>query len=1055
MHRRIKTMHDYLQRWQSAFVVFLLVFTVFTIVPVNAVNQANSRISTFPAPTGVLFHGVSWNEDNYAYAIAVGEDSAATDTGQIFRFDPENGWTNFSTVLSNGEIIYDAVYYKDDSFFILGDNGGECDGYLMEGANTATPSFTLLNNVESAGSGFTAGCYDPFYGSAGALVGVGTPYTDYGMISWYDIGGDTWYKISILKTASLKDVACDSDPNTQYVIAVGQDSSTGKAVAYLCDYSDAYPIEVPADAADFTAVSWDTASHTILITGTDTSGNTRLWQMYHIRQTMYVAFSNYDDNSLSVMYNDGLHWTFSSVDAAQYPYPSLAIDWYAVPHITYRDGATQEFRHAWFIGGRWLTELVDSNGDTGYQSSLAVDYGNNLQTSYCEWGAYDLMYAKYNGTAWATENVDSTDQVGSWSSLAIQRGSLYPSVAYYDDTNKDIKYNYKDYYGWHPQYTGSTVGDAKEWISLYLNFNNQPSISYYDSLNAQIRYTSYDGSAWNDQYVTDADTGYTDMAVWRDNRIGISYIDAGGLCYSENNGGTWNTDIGLYSAADYTSIAYDMNGDPVIVYHDSTSGLNMARFYHSNNTWSNSLLFGGSNPQYNGRYNDIVLGVQADFRSIKGTEGSSQLNDIDWEPNGQLAIAVGNNGEVFVYYPGHDSVSDWSDSSFTDNLYSIAVKPKGSPGYGIAVGESASVGVISYQVYNSDTEITADSSTPHINVIDIKDNLGQSRLNKQSDVGNTYTFFLNCSYDLGWAKVGGLDISAWYDFGNDDIAMRNYNDTAGKNYNFHLHFTPDSTDPVNNGGVWRLLWPNGTDEVRLVGWYQKTEDRSGFMGSIVGADEFDYFHLYVNITFGEQLVFAPGQGWSPSTNQSDPALSFNDLNSWNFNATIYDATVTTARESKYDEFGIYAYTEITAINNPTGSGAPGSLIYLNPASHIGVRANLPYKVQVNISDMVGERDSTHKISRTAVHVLNNNGYANSTNSQISTWTAFPSSPVALYVWGTDTYYMPNLDDGTWSAGLQGGYDDVSTYTAVFWDLAIPPSTPDDRYRSTVIIEITY
>ena len=1059
-------MHDSLRKWQSAIIVFLLVFTIFAVPPGGATDQASSRISSIQIPANTYFRGLAWNEDNYTYAIAVGANSSYKDShgveSRIFKFEPdkinnpEHGWTNLTSSVPyvNGIVFYDITYIGNDSFFIFGDSGGESMAYILTDASTS-PKFLETTNVESAGGGFTSGCYDRYY-NGGSVVAVGTPYKNYGMISWYDLVSDEWNMLYLKKTVGLNGVACDDETNTSYVIAVGYDSATNRAAAYLFDYSKVYPIHVPDDAENFTSVVWDRNDDSFLISGYDHNGTGKVWKMHNIRQTAMIAFSNYDSNALSTAYGEGRmkSWIISYVDSVQYSYPSIGIDWHGTPHIMYRDASAQALKHAWYDKG-WKNEVVDSSGNTGYYSSIAFDKFNKIHASYCEWNNRDLEYITNNGGSWASQTVDSSGDVGSWTSIALERRNIYayPCISYVDDTNKDIKYAYESGGSWYTDSLNSGTNSDKEWTSLYLDYDNSPSISYYDT-GGIVKYAAYDGS-WHIENVTDSNTGYTDMDVWAGERVGISFIDAGGLCYSEKqNGGSWETHKDIFGASDYTSIAFDIRGDPVIAYHAS-SGLNLARFYHSNNTWENKLIFAGSNPQNNGKYNDIVLGVKANFIALKGTDSSAKLYGIAYEPTGKLAIAVGDGGETGVYYPGEYRVSDWSDPSFSGNLMCIAVKPQGSPGYGLALGGYSSGSVISYQTYNTNTVIRGTSSTPRINNMSLFDQSGTYRLNKQSDVGSTYTFFINASYDLGWTKVGGIDLYAWYDFGKDNLTLQNYNYTKGKNCNFYLHFTPDSSDPVNNKGVWTLLWPNGTDEVILKSWYQRTEDRQGFGGSTPGSDEYDYFLLYVNVSFGMQILHAPGNRWLKSTNQSDPTKSLNDINSWNLNITIYDKDNSAVHESKYDEFGIYAYTEISVQNNPSGSGAPGSLVYLSPPTKLGVRSNLPYKVLVNISDMAGQHNSSHSIARKNVHVLNNHPDANTTNSGISSWTAFQVSGDPLYVWGRETYYMPNLCNGTWSAGLQGGYSTDTTYTYIYWDVSIPPGTPDDTYQSVVEIEITY
>ena len=64
----------------------------------------------------------------------------------------------------------------------------------------------------------------------------------------------------------------------------------------------------------------------------------------------------------------------------------------------------------------WGIEIVDSTGDVGRCTSIALDSDNCPYISYSDWTNYDLKYAKWNGSAWDIETVDSTGAVGEFTS---------------------------------------------------------------------------------------------------------------------------------------------------------------------------------------------------------------------------------------------------------------------------------------------------------------------------------------------------------------------------------------------------------------------------------------------------------------------------------------------------------------------------------------------------------------------------------------------------------------------------------------------------------------
>ena len=79
----------------------------------------------------------------------------------------------------------------------------------------------------------------------------------------------------------------------------------------------------------------------------------------------------------------------------------------------------------------------------------------------------DLKYAYQDASGWHIQTVDSEGEVGEGTSLALD-GNGYPHISYDDETNSDLKYAYRDASGWHSEKVddASTPILRSRWIRL-------------------------------------------------------------------------------------------------------------------------------------------------------------------------------------------------------------------------------------------------------------------------------------------------------------------------------------------------------------------------------------------------------------------------------------------------------------------------------------------------------------------------------------------------------------------------------------------------------------
>jgi len=120
-------------------------------------------------------------------------------------------------------------------------------------------------------------------------------------------------------------------------------------------------------------------------------------------------------------------------------FSSLALDSSGNPHISYGDGTNTNLEFARWDGSDWQIETVDTDGDVGRYTSLALDSSGNPHISYQNWSTYDLKYTRWDGSHWQIDIVDSGGDVGFFTSLALDSSDA-PHISYRDYTNEGLKY---------------------------------------------------------------------------------------------------------------------------------------------------------------------------------------------------------------------------------------------------------------------------------------------------------------------------------------------------------------------------------------------------------------------------------------------------------------------------------------------------------------------------------------------------------------------------------------------------------------------------------------
>jgi len=306
---------------------------------------------------------------------------------------------------------------------------------------------------------------------------------------------------------------------------------------------------------------------------------------------------------------------FSTISPAQYvnqnvdttgncgEYTSLAIDNDDICHISYyasNPSGDGWLRYATGEASHWTTFEVDAGTGVGQYSSIGVGNSGNVYISYYDLGNTNLKIASMEAGSltWIKSAIDSTSSdVGKYTSLAIQGDN--PSVTYYDTTLKKLKFTTKGGGSWPTSYVESLSGISEgEWASLDINSNGQANVSFYDATDACLKYAIKELSS--DWTVTTVDASgavgqYSSLSVDSNDKIHISYGDATdaaniSIKYATNISSSWET-VTAVSSVDCqgTSIAVTPSRNVYIAWYDNDNG-NVMLASNASGSWETSTI---------------------------------------------------------------------------------------------------------------------------------------------------------------------------------------------------------------------------------------------------------------------------------------------------------------------------------------------------------------------------------------------------------------------------------------------------------------------------------
>jgi hypothetical protein len=260
--------------------------------------------------------------------------------------------------------------------------------------------------------------------------------------------------------------------------------------------------------------------------------------------------------------------------------------------------------------GVWVTETVDSGGDVGRSTSLALEptYPYTPHISYRKiitTNDYVLKYAWLSGTTWHSETVDSG---GDLTSLALAPTPPYtPCITYYDGASPNfwewfLRYACRSNTTWTIMTLSSNQRAGQGGISLALEptYPYTPHVSYFNPwgtlrtlYHAYLSGTTWMSGTWVHEWVEPvlSEVGWENSLALEPTypyTPHISYYDNANddLKHAWLSGNTWLSET-VDSVGDvgwHTSLVLDSSGNPHISYFDETNDA-LKYAWLSGSTW--------------------------------------------------------------------------------------------------------------------------------------------------------------------------------------------------------------------------------------------------------------------------------------------------------------------------------------------------------------------------------------------------------------------------------------------------------------------------------------
>jgi hypothetical protein len=234
-------------------------------------------------------------------------------------------------------------------------------------------------------------------------------------------------------------------------------------------------------------------------------------------------------------------------------------------HISYYDAGNGALKYAYEAGDGWQVETVDSDGDAGRHSSVAVD---SIGRTHIVYQADDsLRYARKSADQWAIALL--VESVASNSSISVDSSNRM-HACYCDAGTGQLVYRVRGDAGWENEVIDTEGADL---VSLILDVNEIPHVSYCRDGNVLYAVKSADQNEWQRESLHGITASVTSVAADSAGNPHIVYRSSGtednSVRYIRHDGDGWveewmDPDVGVDGG--YPSITINDDDDVFIFY---------------------------------------------------------------------------------------------------------------------------------------------------------------------------------------------------------------------------------------------------------------------------------------------------------------------------------------------------------------------------------------------------------------------------------------------------------------------------------------------------------